>query len=153
MPATVITFTPSADDMPKSGGLYSELDVPGDYEVVLDRVEDYDNGPKRKGWIFFYDCETPSGGHVEFKHYLNFNATARWKITETFAAHGDAVSEEAERAWDANALIGQKVGAHIDFGTDRETGEPTIYREIKRVFALAEAPQPVALEAEAPEAI
>ncbi len=161
MPAEAITFTPTADDMPRSGGLYSEIEVPGDYEVVLRDVDSYDKGEGRRGWIFLYDCETPSGGTVEFKWFLSFNQKARWKITETFATHGQVIEEGQPQAFDPNALIGTMVGAHIDFDRD-DNGEPSNpYRAIQRIFPLVDAPaeeeastpQPVDLDAEAPATI
>lgn len=161
MPATAISFTPTAEQMPQQGGgLYTEIEVPGDYEVVLRDVEDYDKGNDRKGWVFLYDCETPSGGSVEFKFWLSFSQASRWKITETFAAHGQEVLEGKEQPFDPAAIIGTTVGAHIDFPRDKDTGEATgQYRGIERIFALAEppaeeaTPQPVALDAEAPDTI
>ncbi len=159
MPATVITVTPTADELPSSGGgLYNEIEVPGDYEVVLESVEDYDKGPERKGWIFFYSCETPSGGSVEFKSYLSFSSKARWKIYDTFEAHGSSSEEGVQRELDASSLIGTKAGAFIDFPRDKTTGEPTSqYRGIEKIFALADAPagtpEPVDLDAETPVTI
>lgn len=161
MPATPITATPTAEQMPQQGGgLYTEIEVPGDYEVVLREVDDYDKGENRKGWVFLYDCETPSGGSVEFKFWLSFSQASRWKIFEVFAAHGQTVNEGVENAFNPNAIIGTKVGAHIDFPRDKVTGEATSqYRGIERIFALVDAPaeeatpQPVALEAETPESI
>jgi hypothetical protein len=159
MPATVITLTPTADELPSSGGgLYNEIEVPGDYEVRLEAVEDYDKGPDRKGWIFIYSCETPSGGSVEFKSYLSFNKAARWKIMDTFDAHGSSSEDGVQRELDPNALIGSSVGAFIDYPRDKSTGEPTSqYRGIEKIFTLADAPagtpEPVDLEAEAPDTI
>ncbi len=160
MPARVITATPTADQMPSSGGRYNEIEVPGDYEVVLEDVEDYDKGPDRTGWVFIYSCETPSGGSVEFKSYLSFSSKARWKIFDTFAAHGVEFDVDASREWDANSLIGGKVGAFIDYPRD-DNNEPTSqYRGIEKIFALADetlieegTPTPVDLEAETPATI
>jgi hypothetical protein len=162
MPATVITATPTADELPSSGGgLYNEIEVPGDYEVRLEDVENYDKGDDRKGWIFIYSCETPSGGSVEFKSYLSFSKKARWKIFDTFDAHGSPSAEDTSRELDPNALIGSTVGAFIDYPRDKSTGEPTSqYRGIEKIFALADesaieasTPTPVDLEAEAPATI
>lgn len=163
MPATVINATPTAEQMPNQGatGLYQEIEVPGDYEVVLRDVEDYDKGTDRKGWIFLYDCETPSGGTVEFKFWLSFSQSSRWKIFQAFDAHGQPIVEGENSEFDPNSLIGSMCGAHIDFDRDKDSGEATSsYRGIQRVFSLAEesdleegTPEPVSLDAEAPATI
>ncbi len=157
MPATVITATPTADQLPSGGGLYNEIEVPGDYEVRLETIEDYDKGEGRKGWVFTYSCETSSGGFVEFKEFLSFSEKARWKIFEVFEAHGSTSEEGTTRELDPNALVGSTVGAFIDFPRDKTTGEATSqYREIVKIFTLADAPgtpSPVALVAEAPVSI
>ena len=162
MPARVITATPTADELPSGlGGLYNELEVPGDYEVRLVRVEDYDKGDGRQGWIFIYSCETPSGGSVEFRHFLSFSPASRWKIFETFDAHGSVSEEGTTRELNPNALIdGSMVAAFIDFPRDKTTGEATSqYRGIEKIFAIVEepegtaTPEPVSLAAVAPESI
>ncbi len=161
MPATVIEVTPTEEQLPsEGGGLYSELDVPADYEVQLSKVEDYDKGPGRNGWIFNYTCETPSGGSVDFPVYLNFSEASRWKILQHFAAHGMTITTD-KLSLDPNALSNDKIGAFIDFPREQGTGEPTSqYREIQKVYALADeslieagTPSPVELVAETPVTI
>lgn len=162
MPATVITATPTADELPSGlGGLYNEIEVPGDYEVRLEKVEDYAKEDGRKGWIFIYSCETPSGATVEFRHFLSFSPAARWKIFETFDAHGSSSEEAITRELNPNALLdGPMVGAFIDFPRDKVTGAQTSqYRGIEKIFPLADVPtgtatpEAVSLDAEAPESI
>lgn len=130
------------------GGAYASIEVPGDYEVVLKEVSDYDYRAKGKsyGWLFVYDCETPTGGSVPFNMYLSFGENARWKLVEVLRAHGVDLSEGMNSV-DPNALVGEVVGAHIDFPRN-DDGEPTSkYREITEVFSLVEQPEPVAVEA------
>lgn len=162
MPATVITATPTREQLDTgTGGLYNEIEVPGEYEVRLEGVEDYDKGDGRKGWIWIYSCETPSGGQVEFQYYLSFSTKARWKIYDAFTAHGSGSEADTTRELDPNALIGTMVGAFIDFPREKGTGAATSqYREIVKVFDIADealiqagTPEPVSLVAEAPDTI
>lgn len=159
MPATVITLTPRAEDLPSgASGLYNELEVPGDYEVRLESVDDYNKSNDRRGWIFTYSCEVPSGGSVTFDVYLSFSGAARWKIFETFDAHGSPIEEDSQREFDPGTLIGSTVGAFIDYPRDKTTNEPTSqYRGIEKIFALVDepagTPEPVDLDAETPDTI
>lgn len=146
MPATARQLDITAADLEGSGGgSYAALEVPGDYEMVLKDVEDYD---KRKtggswGWIFVYDVLPGDGAEVlEFKVYLSFSKASRWKLVKTLEAHEADMTEGINNV-DPNVHIGEVVGGHIDFPRDKE-GEPTSkYREVRDVFSLAEAPEVV----------
>lgn len=130
-----------ADLAGDGGGAYASLEVPGDYEAVLKDVSDYDYRAKGKsyGWIFTYSVETPMGGSVDFLVHLSFGENARWKLTETLLAHGEDLSVGLNTV-DPNGLIGDVVGAHIDFQKDGD-GQPGKYREIVKVFSLANEPE------------
>ena len=146
MPATARQFDiPQADidsiGKGGGGGAYAEIEVPGDYEVTLVDVEDYDyrDQGKSHGWIFHYEVDTPSGGSVTFRTWLSFNKNARWKILEVLAAHAVDLSDGINSV-DPNDLIDDVVGATIDFPRDKE-GEPTSdFRELQTIFDLAAAP-------------
>lgn len=165
-----IKGTPQANDLPRpnrtpGGGSYTEVEVPGDYEVRLESYKEYDKTDvgKSKGWIFTYSCEYAEGKSVDFDLYLAHNGDAFWKIVETFDAHGSPSEEGVERVYNPDEIVGTMAAAHIDFPRDRNTGEPTsTYRGIERLFPLpddgeiqelvpddAEAPQPV----EVPETV
>lgn len=165
MPATPIRFTITEEDLPSGSGLYNEIEVPGDYEVVLTQVVDYDftDRGKSSGWILSYSCETPSGGTVNFDLYLAHTKNARFKLLETFEAHGEPYAL-GDAGYDPQTIIGSKVGAHIDFPRD-SSGNPTgNFRGIERVFPLVAKPEvdeegfstpvsPVNLDEEVPEAL
>ena len=145
MPATPRDLRVTAKDLegpPEySGGTYSEIEVPGDFEIILVDVEDYDkrDAGKTQGWKFLYQVDT-STGPCDFNVYLSFAAKARWKIIDVFAAHGFDIATEGIHKADPNSLIGEKIGGHIDFPRGKD-GEPTNnYREIKEFFPLVEAP-------------
>lgn len=125
------------------GGAYASLEVPGDYEAVLKDVLDYDYRDKGKsyGWLFIYSVETPIGGSVDFSVHLSFGENARWKLIETLIAHGVDISLGLNTV-DPNVLVGEVVGAHIDFQKDND-GKPGKYREIVKVFSLVEEPPAV----------
>ena len=159
---TAIKATPRASDLPDpnrgKGGNYSEIEVPGDYEVKLEKYEDYDKTKSggTRGWKFFYSCETPSGGSVEFPVWIPYDQM--WKITQHFDALGSPSEEDTERIFDPKELVGNMAAAHIDFPRD-DFGDPTSkYREIRFVFpipedgeieTLAEAqPEPVSIPEE-----
>ena len=76
MPATPIKYTPEKGSL--SSGQYSDIEVPGDYEVVLVSIEDYDKTEegKTRGWVATYSCETPDGGSVNFDDYLAFTESS-----------------------------------------------------------------------------
>lgn len=144
MPATPQRLNITAKDLAGppdiSGGTYSEIEVPGDYELKLADVEDYDKRSEGKshGWVFKYQIGT-STGPCDFNVYLSFNTTARWKMIQVFQAHGADLSEGIA-ALDPNSLVGQVIGGHVDFPRDND-GEPTsTYREIMEFFPLTEPP-------------
>lgn len=146
MSATPINYTPKkgavAAAQNRAGGAYAEIDVPGDYEVVLSGIEDYDftERGKSKGWLATFACETPSGGNVDFDDYMSFSEGARFKIDQFFEAFAPGLLvEEATNRLDPAAYVGQTVGAHIDFPRAKETNEPTSpYRQIQRIFAIVD---------------
>lgn len=143
MAATARQIPVTAGDLAgNGGGAYASLEVPGDYELVLRDVEDYDYRAKGKsyGWLFLYDCETPAGGSVEFRVYVSFNENARWKMIEVLEAHGCDLSEGLNTV-DPNALIGDVIGGHIDFPRDNDGNPTSKYREIRQVFSLAQEPE------------
>ena len=126
------------------GGAYAAIEVPGDYEVTLVAAEDYDNGPGKNGWKFTYDLDG-----LSFFVWLNFSQKARWKLIETIEAHYGRELEVGELVdFDPSSIIGDTVGAHIDFQKDESQlaqGE-TNYREIKSLFAF----EPALEEADSP---
>ena len=135
MPATArrLDFPTDVIEGTGNGGAYAELDVPGDFEATLRDVEDYDYRDRGKsfGWIFVYGVETPDGKEVPFKVWLSLGENARWKIHETLLAHGIVV-ESGPLDVDPNTLIGEMVGAHIDFDEEEK------YRQIETLFNLSE---------------
>lgn len=143
MAATARQIPLTGEDLESTGaGAYAELEVPGDYEAVLVDVQDYDKRAAGKsfGWIFIYDVETPNGSKVQFKSYLSFGPNARWKLVEYLSAH-DVDLEEGLNSVDPNALIGDMIGAHIDFPRDENDVPTSKYREIRQAFSLAEEPE------------
>lgn len=145
MPATARKIEIEAGDFSTGSGAYAELDVPGDYEAVLSDVIDYDYRDRGKsfGWVFIYEVETPSGRAVPFNVHLSLGKNARWKIIEVAEAHGYEV-EEGIINFDPNQFIGETVGVHLDFGTEKdENGNevPSAYREVQSVFALVDEPE------------
>ena len=145
MPATPIKYTPEAGSVAAAkagpGGAYAEIEVPGDYEVVLIGVENYDftKEGKTRGWVATYSCETPSGGVVTFDDYLAFTEKAQFKIDQFFEAHASGLLQDGvEITADPNAYVGTTVGAHIDFPRNKQ-GEPTsTYRGIERIFPIVD---------------
>ena len=139
MPATPIKYTPKKGSL--SSGQYSDLEVPGDYEVVLTAVENYDKTDvgKSKGWVATYSCETPSGGSVNFDDYLSFSEAAQFKIDAFFQAHAPGLlAEEVESTLNPSDFIGTKVGARIDFPRNKQGEQTGDFRGIVRVFALVD---------------
>lgn len=161
-----IRYTPKAADLPNpnrgQGGSYSELEVPGDYEVRLESFSDYDKTATggTKGWIFEYQCETPSGGSVGFSVWIPHNQM--WKVIQHFDALGSTSEEGESRVFDPKELVGNMAAAHIDFPRD-DFQEPTSkYREIRYVFPIpddadiqeiAAAVEDELVEASVPEAV
>ena len=145
------------DDSGGSGGAYTAIDVPGDYELELLNVDNYDKRKENKsyGWVFTYGCDG-GGGVAEFKLWLSFGTSAQWKMSEVLAAHGIILEPGVKVNMDPNSLVGDVVGGHIDFPRHKVTNEPTsTYREIRQVFALVDAPlsvDPDELEATGTEA-
>ena len=143
MPAKAMQISITEEDLKSAaGGAYAEIEVPGDYEVTLSKVEDYDNTGKggSYGWIFHYDVDTPSGGVVPFRTWLAFSQAARWKLIEVLTAH-DVDLDEGLNQVDPNMLVGEVVGCTIDFPRDKETGEPTSeFRELQSFWSLADEP-------------
>ena len=146
MPATARKLEIDQSDFDSTGGgAYAELEVPADYEATLSDVEDYDytDRGKSRGWIFHYGVETPSGSTATFKTWLSFNKNARWKLIEVLEAHGFPI-EEGINSVDPNQFIGEVVGVHLDFGTEKdENGNevPSAFREIKSIFNLVDEPE------------
>jgi hypothetical protein len=171
-----IKGTPTAKDLPRpnrtpGGGSFTEVEVPGDYEVKLEAYTSYDKTSegKTKGWIFTYSCEYAPGKSVDFDLYLAHSGNALWKIVEAFDAHGSPSEDGVERTYDPDEIVGSLAAAHVDFPRDK-AGQPTsTYRGIERLFPLpddseiqelvpeeADTPQPVEIpsvtdEAEEPE--
>ena len=138
MPATPIKYTPEKGSL--SSGQYSDIEVPGDYEVVLVSIEDYDKTEegKTRGWVATYSCETPDGGSVNFDDYLAFTPKARFKIEDFYKAHAPGFqAEEVEATLNPSELIGTTVGARIDFPRNKQGEQTGDFRGIVRVFALA----------------
>jgi len=120
---------------PRANGTWSEIEVPGDYEITLAAVEDYKTA-KSEGWIFIYHVQT-STGPCELKEWVSLGQSARWKLSQIAAAHGiTSIS-----ILNPDDLVGESIGGHVDWGKDRETGEVSSYREVKEYFALVDAPE------------
>ena len=139
MPATPIKYTPKKGSL--SQGQYSDIEVPGDYELVLTAVENYDKTSegKSKGWVASYDCETPNGGTVNFDDYLSFSEAAQFKIDAFFQAHAPGLlAEEVESVLDPTKFIGTKVGGRIDFPRNKQGEQTGDFRGIVRIFALVD---------------
>ncbi len=139
MPATPIKYTPKKGAL--SQGQYADIEVPGDYEVVLVSVENYDKTDvgKSKGWVATYSCETQHGQSVNFDDYLSFSEAAQFKIDAFFMAHAPGVlKEEVEATLDPTQFIGTKVGARIDFPRNKQGEQTGDFRGIIRVYALVD---------------
>ena len=160
---SVLRATPKAKDLPnqvrgKGNGQFTEVEVPADYEVVLESFETYDKTDvgKTKGWIFNYSCEYAPGKSVIFDLYLAHTDAGLWKIVEVFDAHGSPSEDGVERDYNPNEILGTMAAAFVDFPRDK-AGQPTsTYRGIERVYALphddeiealvpAATPEPVAI--------
>lgn len=143
MPATARQLDIPQEDLDSSGGAgaYAEIEVPGDYEVTLIDVEDYDKRSEGKsyGWVWTYEVETPSGNAVPFRTWTSFSKAARWKLIELLEAHGVDI-EAGINDVDPNDFIGDVVGATIDFPRDKDDEPTSDFREIRFLFALAKAP-------------
>jgi hypothetical protein len=156
---SAIRYTPRAADMPNpnrgQGGSYTEIEVPGDYEVKLESYKNYDNTAKEggtKGWVFTYSCETPSGGSVPFTVYLPFSQM--WKIILHFTALGSVVTEDEGRDFDPEELLNSVTAAHIDFPRDQLNNPTSKYREIRYVFPIPQDSDIVEIiEASTPEVV
>lgn len=141
MPATARRLNLTREDLERAkggGGLYSEIEVPGDYEAVLVDVNDYDNRFKggTNGWIFEYEVTTPtSQKQVTFKEWISFSENARWKLAQVFDAHEVDYSEGLDTV-DPNELIGDAIGARIDFPRDKDDEPTSKYREIVAFFPI-----------------
>jgi hypothetical protein len=144
MSATARQFDIPQEDLDNDGGgggAYAEIEVPGDYEVTLVDVEDYDKRSEGKsfGWVWTYEAETPSGKTVPFRTWTAFSPAARWKLIEVLEAHGVDI-EAGINSVDPNDFIGDVVGATIDFPRDKEEVPTSDFRELRSLFALAAAP-------------
>jgi hypothetical protein len=151
-----ITVTEESKSSGGQGGAYAAIEVPGDYEVVLADVSDYDKGPGRQGWKFEYRLDG-----LPFTTYFSFSEAARWKLVEMMEAHlGRELEAGDVSEFDPNDYVGDVVGAHIDWQDDPDSlpeGAKN-YREIKTIFALlespvADAPEEPSLEAAEPDII
>lgn len=126
MPATParLRMTGSAAKSGGGGGMYSLIEVPGDYEGTITDVEDYKT-ERSRGWklhIDILDCN--------FFVWLSHSEAARWKIEEVLSALGQLFEDGDIEAVDPNSWIGQTVGCAVDMD---ESGR---YREIKTLFQL-----------------
>ena len=150
--AKVLRAEVKAKDLPRprgeqTEGSFTEIEVPADYEVVLESVDDYDftSRGKSKGWIFNFRCEYAEGRSVVFQHYLAHSDGSLWKITEAFDALEGPI-EEGTRDFTPDKLVGSMCAAHIDFPRDKATNEPTSnYREIRWLFRLPDDAEITAL--------
>ncbi len=140
MPATArkITVTEESKASGGQGGAYAAIEVPGDYELTLAEVSDYDKGGGRRGWVFTYTLDG-----LPFKQYFSFSEAARWKLVEMMEAHlGRELDTGEVSEFDPNDYVGDVVGGHIDWQDDPDTlpeGAKN-YREIKTLFTLLESP-------------
>ncbi len=138
MTATARVLAITEEDL-EGGGSYAALEVPEDYEATLTSVEDYDytDQGKSSGWIFDYEVE-----NLSFKSWLAHSQGARWKVIEVLTAHGIDV-EEGTITVDPNTLVGQVVGARVDYQKDPDEHDAEMdgpnYKEIKWMFPLGAA--------------
>lgn len=126
MPATParLKMTGSAAKSGGGGGMYSLIEVPGDYAGTITDVEDYKT-ERSKGWKLHIDILG-----CNFNVWLSLSEAARWKIEELLAALGHLVQDGDIEAVDPNSWIGQQVGCAVDLD---DSGR---YREIHNFFFL-----------------
>lgn len=125
-----------APEVPRSTGTYSEIEVPGDYELTVAYVEDFKSRAGDDGWKIVYQVET-STGPCDFPVWFTPAKNMRWKVKEIWKAHGLRGME----IFEPQSIVGDVVGGTIDFPIDRNTGEPKAYREIVALFPLVDAPE------------
>ena len=106
------------------GGEYAKLEVPEDYVAICTAVDEYQKNNKPAGWKIDYEVEG-----LKFTWFLSWSEKARWKIVQTFEAHGFDLSGGVAEL-DPNLLVGGEVGTRIDLDDDEK------YREMKYVFSL-----------------
>ncbi len=144
MAATARRIEFTAEDLSGGDGAFVNIEVPGEYELTLTKVEDYDKRAEGKshGWLFFYSLDT-GAGIAEFREYISFGENARWKLIQVLVAH-DYPVELGLAELDPNSLVGDKIGALVDYPRDSAGAATSKYRELIRTFALPPAsPAPV----------
>lgn len=137
MPATPRRVEITAEDLAsaKRGPRdydYNDIEVPGDYEAILEDVNDHTKG-ENVGWKFTFSILG-----CPFDEYVMLTKASRWKFVQTMTAFGYPLAEGIDN-FDPNAFIGTSVGATVDWQKDPEqAGDGPNYREIKALFPLTE---------------
>lgn len=137
MPAKPIAITLDEEEI-KAGtstqAVWSTVPVPADYEWVLKDVEDYPpKDGKKGGWKLIMGlAQKPS---MTRQIWLSFSKAARWKFVQVWQAFGYEFEPGERTRVNPNDHIGQIVGGRLDWDDDEA------YKEIKFLFALAEAPE------------
>lgn len=140
MPATParLRMTGSAAKSGGGGGMYSLIEVPGDYVGTVTDVEDYKT-ERSRGWKLHIDILG-----CNFNVWLSHSEAARWKIEEFLAALGNVFETGDIEAVDPNSWIGLQVGCSVDLPPEGK------YREIQSFFPLDEeedsVPPPPAMD-------
>lgn len=139
--------TPKTVDIPdevlEGGGSYSAVEVDREHIATLVDVNDYAT-ERSSGWKWTLEIKG-----AKFDTYTALldssgkrHEKALWKLVEIIEAlepeffkGGGGLSE-----LDPNLFVGQTVGAYVNWDKDEDKwdGKETRYREIKRVFPIAE---------------
>lgn len=146
MTATARMFVFTEEDLqqkrPSSGtGQWEDLEVPGDYEVFIDNIEDYikKDGNEVTSYKVTIRIEVESGS-LFISDWIPFSKAGRWKMRDYLIAVGMPPEPNVPLKFDPEELTGLSLGATIDFPRN-QNGEPTSkYREIMAIFPLVEPP-------------
>jgi hypothetical protein len=137
MTATAAQFLITDEQLEAANGAsYASLEVPGDYEARLVRIEDYDNRSKGRshGWIAYFSIEG-----LEFRTWIAHSDAARWKLIEFTHAFRPGFFEDrnpdgTSKPVNPNEFVGETVGAHVVL--DEEMSPPM--KVIDSLFSLTE---------------
>ena len=161
MTATVVNISVSQEDITNAesgASAYAVLEVPGDYALEITDANDWVNKETKKvqGWTFQLTNLDEPGLGLTFKYFLSFEKERRSKLLRFFEAAGQPLPVGKTPA-NPNELIGSTLGGRIDWprkyytaldadgGTvgDNVKGLGPLYREVRWVFPLTEAPDAV----------
>lgn len=137
-------FTVTAEDIAganrnKEQGQFSDVACPGEHIATVTSIGDHikKGATEPTSTVVGLEIATPSGP-VPFRYWVPWAQSVRWRVTDFIAAFEGSVEpgvlELDER------FIGLECGVSVDWQKDRDTGEPTNYREITEVFALVDEP-------------